>query len=307
MNTDLFGVESPATAHDVARMTAPQRTERLARLEADAHDALDRAIERHITASGHMLAAVAVLYSGGNDSTTLAHLFRDRADCAIHANTTIGIEKTRQFVRDTCEAWGLTLHEQKPPREADQYRALVLDQGFPGPAHHFKMYQRLKERALREVQRDLVGDPRRERIVFLAGRRRDESRRRAAIPRAERVGSAIWVSPLADWTSADLNTYRLEHPDVPRNEVSDLIHMSGECLCGSFATSDERAEISYWFPDAFDEIEELESLIADRPDIAPSRKTWGWGAHRPGGSTRSGPMCSSCDARQLTIDEGLTA
>ena len=33
---------------------------------------------------------------------------------AIHANTTIGIEETRDFVRNTCEEWGLALMERKP-------------------------------------------------------------------------------------------------------------------------------------------------------------------------------------------------
>ena len=124
--------------------------------------------------------------SGGNDSTVLAHLFRPEATHAAHANTTIGIAQTRDFVRSTCEEWGLPLIERTPPRESDHYRALVLDQGFPGPGHHFKMFQRLKERALRSIQKDLGGNPRTRRVVFLAGRRRSESQRRANVPAMER-------------------------------------------------------------------------------------------------------------------------
>jgi len=263
---------------EVARLTRPQREARVAELIGEAHDLVSLAIEKHVTNDGRMVAATVVLFSGGNDSTTLAHLFRESADYAAHANTTIGIEQTRDFVRNTCEEWGLPLIERKPPRETDHYRALVLDQGFPGPAMHFKMFQRLKERALRQIQRELVSNPRRERVVFLAGRRRTESKRRASVPEMERRGSAVWVSPLVNWTKSDLNTYRLMAGDVPRNLASDLIHMSGECLCGSFAAPGERAELDYWFPVAMEEIRELEALLADRSDIPEHRKTWGWGA-----------------------------
>lgn len=274
-------------------------------LVGEARDLLDLTIERHVTNDGRMVAATVILFSGGNDSTVLAHLFREQADYAAHANTTIGIEKTRDFVRNTCEEWGLSLLERKPPRESDHYRALVLDQGFPGPGHHFKMFQRLKERVIEQIQRELVGNPYKERVVFLAGRRRDESQRRATIPEMERTGSRVYVSPLVNWTKADLTTYRLMQGDVPVNEVSDLIHMSGECLCGSFASAGEREEIGYWFPEIFEEIAALEAEIADRDDIPGHRKTWGWGAD-PAVLKRSrskpskvGALCSSCEDRFL--------
>lgn len=290
--------QEPVLATDVARLTRPQRETRVERLVAEANDILGDAIERHVWNDGRMVAATVVLFSGGNDSTVLAHMFREQATHAAHANTTVGIEQTRDFVRNACEEWGLTLLERKPPREVDHYRSLVLDQGFPGPGHHFKMFQRLKERGLEQVRRELVSNPRRERVVFIAGRRRAESERRADIPAAERRGSTVWVSPLVNWTKLDLNTYRLMRGDVPVNEVPDLIHMSGECLCGSFATPNERAEITEWFPDAFDEIAALEAAIADRDDIPAERKTWGWGAHRRDiKPSKTGALCSSCEDR----------
>jgi 3'-phosphoadenosine 5'-phosphosulfate sulfotransferase (PAPS reductase)/FAD synthetase len=276
---DLFDSLDPLAmeASDVARLTRPEREARVRALIQQSHDFLSAAIEEHVWADGRMVAATVVLFSGGNDSTTLAHIFRDRVDCAAHANTTVGIEKTRQFVRDTCKAWDIRLIEKKPPREQDRYRAIVLDQGFPGPAHHWKMFTRLKERALEAVRNELVTNPRKERVVFIAGRRRSESQRRARVPISERKGSIVWSSPLVNWTKLDLTTYRLMAGDVPRNEVADLIHMSGECLCGAFAHENERAEIESWFPDAFAEVRELEALLAGRDDIPDYRKTWGWG------------------------------
>lgn len=221
----------------------------------------------------------------------------DRITHLAHANTTIGVEQTRQFVRNTAAGWGKPLLEFKPPREADHYRALVLDHGFPGPGHHFKMYQRLKERALREVRRSLVQHSHRDRVVFLAGRRRTESQRRVNVPEMERFGSTVWVSPMVNWTKLDLNTYRLMLGDVPVNEVTDLLHMSGECLCGSFAHPGELDEIAMWFPDVAREIRDLEAELADRDDIPEKRKRWGWGAGGTGKSSKVGALCSSCDSR----------
>lgn len=286
---DLFTPSDPLalTNAEVARLTASQRDARLDALIEQSRDILTAAIEEHVWSDGHMVAAVGALYSGGNDSTVLTHLFRHDIDCAIHANTGIGIKETRHFVRNTCEEWGVSLIERTSPHERDHYRSLVLTRergkrgqalgGFPGPAMHFKMYARLKERVFELVRNMLVSNPRRERVIYIAGRRRDESPRRAQVPKSERRGSIVFVSPFVNWTKLDLNTYRLRHR-LPVNRASATIHMSGECLCGSMASPGEREEIAYWFPGDFEEIAELEALLADRDDIPEHRKTWGWGA-----------------------------
>jgi 3'-phosphoadenosine 5'-phosphosulfate sulfotransferase (PAPS reductase)/FAD synthetase len=146
-------------------------TDHLDDLISEANQILDDALVDHVTAAGRSVAAICILFSGGNDSTVLAHMFKARADYAVHANTGIGVEQTREFVRATCTSWGLPLLEEHPP-PGSTYRELVLDQGFPGPGMHWKMYQRLKERALRQVQRYVVTNSRKQRVIFLAGRRR---------------------------------------------------------------------------------------------------------------------------------------
>ena len=272
----------------LAHLTKPDRELRVLRLVQQAHDIYDNGLADHL--DGHQLVASCLLFSGGNDSTTLGHIFKDRATHAVHANTTIGIESTRVFVRQTCKAWGLPLIEKVAPVS---FRELVIERGFPGPAMHYKMYQRLKERCLDAARADLISNARRERVVFIAGRRRQESTRRVAVPMSERDGSAIWVSPIAFWTNLDMNTYRLMH-DVPRNTVSDTLHMSGECLCGAFAHRGELDEIGYWYPDMKAEIEALEAEVRAAGHKEPYC-TWGHGQGKP--AEKSGPMCSSCDAR----------
>lgn len=276
--------------------TSHERVERINSLVRESYEIVDKAIQEHFVNDNREVAAVVILFSGGNDSTTLAHLFRERADYAAHCNTGIGIEKTRQFVRDTCGLWDLPLMEVHPPA-GSTYEELVIDQGFPGPGHHWKMYQRLKERGLRQVRKQLVRNPRRERVLFLAGRRRDESKRRMQIPESDRVGSAVFVSPLVNWTKADMSAYRILN-SVPRNEVSDCLHMSGECLCGAFAHHNELEEIRFWFPDVAAEIEALEGKVraAGHPEKVCK---WGWGANSTVKPSRSGLMCSSCDARAV--------
>jgi 3'-phosphoadenosine 5'-phosphosulfate sulfotransferase (PAPS reductase)/FAD synthetase len=276
----------------VATLTRSQREARVTRLVEQAHQIVDRAWD---LADGRMRAAWCILYSGGNDSTVLAHMMRHRADYAVHANTTIGVEETRQFVRDTCAAWDLPLIERVAPQS---YRDLVIERGFPGPAMHFKMYQRLKERPLDLVRSELVTDRRRQRVLFIAGRRRAESKRRVNIPLWEVDGSAIWASPLAMWTKLDMNTYRLMAGDVPVNPVSDKLHMSGECLCGAFAKPDELDEIRFWYPDVAAEIDALERDVAAAGHREPYCR-WGHGKGKP--TEKVGPLCTSCDL-QLDFD-----
>jgi len=197
------------------------------------------------------------------------------------------------------------------------YRDLVLDQGFPGPAHHWKMYTRLKERCIEAARSRLVLQPYRERVVFLAGRRRDESARRADLTWVDRKRSMVFVSPMLLWTKLDLNTYRLmaaaDGDPVPLNPVTERLHMSGECLCGAFAHPGELDEIGAWFPAVRAEIEALEADVTATGRHPAWRCRWGWGADKGQiqklvkagedpdviaamfARSAVGTLCSSCD------------
>lgn len=286
----------PTPAEVVASLTATERRERLDHLIASASRIVDEAVDVH--AQGVELKATCTLYSGGSDSTVLLHLMRDRSDYAVHANTGIGIEQTREFVRATCESWGVPLIEERAP---DQYRDLVLKNGFPGPPMHARMYQRLKERPLMKVRRDLVKNPRRERVLYLAGRRRSESARRTQVPAHERRGSIIWASPLVNWTALDLSLYKSLH-SVPTSDASALMHMSGECLCGAFAKPGELDEIEFWFPQVAASIRALES-DARAAGIPEPFCRWG---HGQGTASEVGPLCESCELDFEAITDRVT-
>lgn len=265
---------------------------------SDAQRIIREAEEQH--ADGREIVARVILFSGGNDSTVLAHLMRGMATHAAHADTTVGIEATRQFVRDTCQTWGLPLIEKTPPRS---YEDLVLNVwgGFPGPSGHGRAFSRLKERALRRVRKELVTDPRTQRVLFIAGRRRLESARRSTIVEHERQGSTIWASPLANWSSDDMRIYRALNPDAPRNPVAARLGMSGECLCGAFAEPGELDRIRDLDPDCAAWIDRLEQrALAAGHD--PERCRWGWGAYRldTRPATR-GYLCTSCHDPALAL------
>ncbi len=127
--------DAPTPASVVVALSRRDRERRVEALVEQAFAIRADALARH--RADRKVAAECVLFSGGDDSTALAHLFRSVATHAIHCNTTIGIEQTRQFVRDTCQHWGLPLLEEVAPTP---YRDLVLERGFPGPALHGLMY-----------------------------------------------------------------------------------------------------------------------------------------------------------------------
>lgn len=281
----------------IADLSPAQHELRVERLIEQAHWIVDKAWEVH--AAGRMRAAWCVLFSGGNDSTVLAHLMKDRVDYAVHIDTTIGIPETQQFVRDTCAAWGLDLIVQQPPVP---YEELVIQHAFPGPAFHYWHFQRLKERALDIVRAELVTNPRRERLLNIAGRRRSESKRRRNIPLYEPDGSAIWASPIAMWTKEDMVKYRAMKGDVPFNPVTDHIGMSGECLCGAFAKPGELDRLRIWYPNVADRIDQIAAKVKAAGHPEP-RCRWGHGEGRR--TEQTGRLCTSCDINQLDMfDEG---
>ena len=186
-------------------------------------------------------------FRGGNDSTVAAHLavrFGRGVDALVHINTGIGIPETGQYVRSFAQWLEMPLIEKYPPRE---YEDLVMQYGFPGPAAHRYMYSWLKERALREVRRE-AQEGKRRRVLFITGVRTTESRRRMGhVESVNRDGNIVWVAPIKDFEHRDIWAYRDEFA-LPRNEVVDFLHMSGECLCGAFSKPNELEWISLWYP-----------------------------------------------------------
>lgn len=287
--------EEPTPLDMVLALTRPQREKRVERLIELAWYRYHEALQYFILDRGKTHHSTCLLFSGGKDSSTIAALFRPVATHIIHADTGTGIQGTRNFVRDTAAAWNLPLIMK---RSDDDYFDMVLGRlrnkngetawrgGFPGPGAHGFVYQRLKERALDRCRHTLgIANSRTQMSLWIAGRRRPESKQRDDIPHAEGDGSVAWNAPLAVWHKADLLTLRLMegHADkVPENPHAARLGMSGECGCLCNAHPGER---EMWFANYSDEpflqrVLEAETEL-QKPEYAhipDHMKRWGWGA-----------------------------
>ncbi len=238
------------------------------------------------------------LFSGGHDSLVLVHLVKDyltgERDGVLHINTGIGIEQTRDFARGVAHDWWLRFYEWRNPDPRGNYERCLMEWGFPGPQVHQLMYQRLKERALEDCLRSLRSK-RGERFALFTGVRANESVRRMGNRREiSRKGGQVWINPLTHFTSDEMHEYRERH-DLPRNEVADHLHMSGECLCGAFARPGQKEEIRFFYPETAAYLDELEVKVK-----AMGHPNCRWGQKVASQTWReTGPMCSSCDQMQL--------
>lgn len=251
---------------------------------------------RAILAAGiaeHNPSSVWALFSGGHDSLVATHIAAQhpRFSGVVHIRTGIGIKETPRFVYETCKRFGWPLRMYRPLAR-DRYESFVMQHGFPGPAQHGRMYQRLKERSLdRHVQS--VKTRWNDRIVLVTGCRLAESRRRMGhVEPVQRVKTKVWIAPTLRWETADQHDYMAAH-GLPRNPVKDTLCMSGECLCGAFAEPGELQDIALWYPQAADEIRAIEERVA-----AAGVRACRWG-HRPPAA------CEPVDEAQLAIGGGI--
>lgn len=263
---------------------------------------------------------VFALFSGGHDSLCSTHLAsrHPRFSAVVHINTEIGIERTREFARQTCRDYGWPLLELKPPRPPFQdkfgqpwgepgqtaYEAMVCRWGFPGPSGHRIMYQRLKERCLRQLIREHRQPGRA--IVLVTGVRKQESKKRMGyVVREQVMEGRIWAAPLAEWGEEDKRLYR-ESEGLPTNDVAKRLCMSGECTCGSYARPEELAEIRAVCPQTAAYIDRLQVLVRQ---AGQARSRWG---EKPPPTRRKKkadpkqvflPLCESCEDRHALEEE----
>lgn len=262
---------------------SPQLTKRV----AEAHKIVAGAVKRHSP------KGVVGLFSGGHDSLCATHIASQhlafRGAASFH--TTIGISETIEWRREIAQKYQWRHQEYWPPRT---YEQLVLQYGFPGPGAHQFMYSLLKERCLRQMMRKMQRKPG-DRVVLVTGVRLSESKRRMGhVKPCVREGGKVWTAPILNWTDEDKDEYMAFH-QLPRNPVVDRVCMSGECLCGAFASPGEIAELEVAYPEIAAEIHALEV----KAKAAGVHCVWGTrppGERKPKGPT--GPMCHSCDLKR---------
>ncbi len=258
--------------------------------------AIDTAIAEHNPS--HLFA----LFSGGHDSlcSTAVAAKHPSFTAAVHINTGVGIEETREFVRTTAAEHGWPLIEMYP--DGKTYRDLVAEKGMPGgPKAHNTTYYWLKQRQVRRLVREHKTG-RHGRVGLITGIRVSESERRMAavmsVP-VHRIGAQVWINPILDWTKRDCNNF-MAAEGLSRSPVVDLLHRSGECLlslCGALAHHSELRDIEAWFPAAAAELHACEKIASDNGHL---EDVW---AGRLSGVSRSQvrlPLCTSCELRAVS-------
>lgn len=254
----------------------------------------------------HGPVAIRVGFSGGRDSLAVTDWMMENVPGSevFHCNTGIGIEATREFVRDTCRDRGWPLHEIRAKEDCGQdYDTIVKKHGFPGPNSHSMMYIRLKERPIQELIRRAQGK-RGDRVLLATGIRHDESVRRMRYAGQEvtRAGSQLWVSPIYWWSGMERDAY-IKARGLPVNPISTLLGMSGECLCGAYAHKGEKSLVRIVDPATADRIDALEQ------EVSAAGFNWGWegkppkGGHNPAQIDAFRPFCVGCEK---VHDQGAT-
>lgn len=221
--------------------------------------------------------AILALFSGGDDSLVSTEWYMENVPgCEVaHINTGIGLEITRRHVRETCARRGWKLTEVRAKEDCGQdYEKIVEKHGFPGPDAHRYMYSLLKERPIRKLVRDRKTKTS-DKVLLLTGIRHDESARRSGYGGAEvtKVGAQVWVNALYWVPQSEFQRIRSER-QLQRGPASVSLGMSGECLCGAFATPGELAGIRLLEPGTADRIERIEAVVKPKHG-------WGWEGRPP--------------------------
>lgn len=237
---------------------------------------LSREIMRQAISEYQPYAIVAMM-SGGKDSRCayeVAKLLGIKIDFICHGRTRTGVFETTQHVREFAASEGVPYFEADA---GDAYEQYVLRKGFYGvgqTAHEYT-YHTLKAQPFRKaISKHIRQGQRGRNILLLNGARIEESdnrRRNMATPfnRDPAAKSNIWVNICHHWTQPERNAF-LSECKKPLNPVTQLICRSGECMCGSMQSKEDRAEVGFFFPDWKRWLDDLERRVMQQ-------YPWGWG------------------------------
>lgn len=240
---------------------------------------------------------VVSMVSGGKDSAAshaVAVELGVKIDLVIHGNTRCGIPDTSQFVEAT---YGKGPWDFAVADAGTAYEDYVLRKGFFGAGvdAHGYAYRILKATPFRKViSAKLRQRKRGVKILLLNGARKDESENRRKNLKLMRPDPAaknnIWVNVIHSWSQDDRDAY-LADRQIAINPVAKALCRSGECMCGTMQSKQERAEAAALYPEWG---RWLTSLEAE----ARAKHGFGWGETFPRACKRTGdlfqPMCSSC-------------
>lgn len=242
------------------------------------------------------------MVSGGKDSACNDAVARElgiKIDLVIHGNTRCGIPETSQFVRETYGA----LSDYAEADAGTSYEDYVLRKGFfgKGIAAHGFAYRILKATPFRKTVSAKIRQGKKDvRILLLNGARKDESENRKKHLQVWRRDPAapnnIWLNLIHNWTQVARDRY-LTDRKVKINPVAVQLCRSGECMCGTMQTIQERWEAAAIYPKWGEWLNNLEQEA-----LRLHGSMWGqnYSKMRHGSSELFQPLCGKDCARGVT-------
>lgn len=192
-------------------------------------------------------------FSGGYDSLIATHMVhRWQAPVpvlTVSVDTLISADGWREFVTTAAAAIGVTRFEIADNPELDSWKKDVEERGFVYRRNqHLFYFYWLKQRVFRLLLAKYKTH-RHDRVMFVTGVRRAESKERANTPEVSESGSAVYCNPLVYWNEEECWLYRTAH-ELPVNPFYDTFGNSGDCLCNwhnqiSLAAVEQHAPNAY--------------------------------------------------------------
>lgn len=239
---------------------------------------------------------VVTLVSGGNDSAACHALAVELGlpiTATIHGHTGCGLKGTTHFVQ-------ANYGTDAPLIIADagtSYEEYVLRKGFFGKGRdaHSYAYRVLKAQPFRSVvSSELRKGQRGVRVLLLTGAYKAESENRKKNMARGRIDpgaqSNIYFNLIHDWTP-ELRDEYLATRNIPLNPVARALCRSGECMCGTMQSPEERIEAAAYDPEWGAWLDDLEAE-------ALHLHKFGWGENKPKPDKAQPnlfmPMCEGC-------------
>lgn len=231
----------------------------------------------------HLRTQFYVLCSGGKDSICLSHyiktIYPNNFKGLMHIQTGVGIKQTTSWLIKYCQKmeWPLEIRSPKLRSVQDVYRFIVLKYGFPSYGLHKVVMGLLKYHVMRRYTKE--NKERLDNHALVSGVRAFESVRRFGNYKTpiQRDGSMWFVAPFFKKEDKEIYQYLLEN-NLKRTPIHDILGMSGECMCGSFARKSEREIIKILDPELDEYFTKLEKeVLINGTERAKKRPIWGSG------------------------------
>jgi len=202
-------------------------------------------------------------FSGGKDSlvaTHLAHSVIKKNNLnlpieVIYVDTTIGLPEVIDYVKDVCKSFKWKLKILKPKKS---FWELAAEWGMPTPKRRWC-------RRLLKLQPmvDYILSLKKERICFITGIRRNESKKRNNLPIVVRRKFKNVVSysfaPIIDWSNEKVMEYINEY-NLPVNPIYEIFEFSGDCICVVYMSLNNLIKLAKYSPEIIEKFRILEEV-----------------------------------------------